>query len=239
MKFIAVIPARYASTRFPGKPLALLHGKPIIQHVYERVCAGNLFQDVIIATDDERIAQAVISFGGNYKMTSLNHPSGSDRIAEVIKELDCGVVFNIQGDEPMIDTDILAKLKSVFADHEVRVASLMTPLKDDKVLLNINIVKVVIDNKLNALYFSRSPIPSNRDNLPGVEYFRHIGVYAYCKQALLDFVQLPQGRLEQIEKLEQLRFLENSIPIRMIKTDYQGIGIDTPEDLSQVEQLIK
>jgi len=238
MKFIAVIPARYASTRFPGKPLALLKGKPIIQHVYERVLNSNLFSDVIVATDDDRIAQLVKGFGGKYKITSADHISGSDRIAEVIKNLDCDIVFNVQGDEPMIETEPLARLKAVFQEEKVRVASLMTPTSDDKVLLDINIVKVLTDNKFNALYFSRSPIPFNRDNVTGVEYFRHIGVYAYRKQTLLDFIKLPPGRLEQIEKLEQLRFLENSIHIRMVETTYQGIGIDTPEDLTQVESLL-
>jgi 3-deoxy-manno-octulosonate cytidylyltransferase (CMP-KDO synthetase) len=238
MKFIAVIPARYASVRFPGKPLALLLGKPIIQHVFERVSGSNLFDEVIVATDDERIATTVISFGGNVKMTAPDHPSGSDRIAEVVRDLDCDVVFNVQGDEPMIETTTLACLKEVCSDPEVRVASLMTTLTDLKELLNINIVKVVTDNNLNSLYFSRSPIPCNRDAIPGVEYFRHIGVYAYRKQTLLDFIKLPQGKLERIEKLEQLRFLENGISIRMVKTSYQGIGIDTPEDLIRVEQLL-
>jgi 3-deoxy-manno-octulosonate cytidylyltransferase (CMP-KDO synthetase) len=237
MKFIAVIPARFASTRFPGKPLVLLNGKPVIQHVYERVCYSKLFHEVIVATDDNRIKDAVRGFGGKAMMTSPDHPSGSDRIAEVIRDLDCDVIFNVQGDEPMIDTRTLALLKDVFSDPKVSVASLMTSLNDDKELLNINIVKVVADNILNALYFSRSPIPCNRDSQPGIEYFRHIGVYAYRKQTLLDFIKLPQGKLEQIEKLEQLRFLENGIPIRMVKTVYQGIGIDTPDDLLQVEQL--
>jgi 3-deoxy-manno-octulosonate cytidylyltransferase (CMP-KDO synthetase) len=238
MKFIAVIPARFASVRFPGKPLALLQGKPIIRHVYERVLNSQLFEDVIVATDDDRIREAVTSFGGKVRLTSDSHPSGSDRIAETINGMDCDVVFNVQGDEPMIDADTLSRLKQVFSDPSVRVASLMTPLNDDKALLNINIVKVITDNNMNALYFSRSPIPCNRDSIPGIEYFRHIGVYAYTKQTLLDFVNLPQGKLEQIEKLEQLRFLENGIPIRMVTTPYQGIGIDTPEDLKNVEILL-
>lgn len=238
MKFIAVIPARYSSVRFPGKPLAILNGKPIIQHVYENVYNSNLFQDVIVATDDTRIIEAVRLFNGNYQLTSPEHPSGSDRIAEVIKDMDCDVIFNIQGDEPMITGEPLAQLKEVFRDQDVQVTSLMTALKDPKDLLNINIVKVVTDNYLNALYFSRSPIPYNRDGIPGIEHFRHIGVYAYRKQTLLDYVKLPQSRLEQIEKLEQLRFLENGISIRMVKTDYQGIGIDTPEDLEKVQSLL-
>jgi 3-deoxy-manno-octulosonate cytidylyltransferase (CMP-KDO synthetase) len=235
---IAVIPARFASTRFPGKPLAQMQGRPIIRHVYERVLDSGLFDDVIVATDDTRIAEAVEAFGGRYKLTSPHHPSGSDRIAEVIRALDCEVVFNIQGDEPMIEPSALAELKAVFSNPEVRVATLFTPLTDPQALLNINVVKVVFDNALNALYFSRSAIPANRDGIPDVAYFRHIGVYAYRKQTLLDFVNLPQGKLEQAEKLEQLRFLEHGIPIRLVETSYQGIGIDTPEDLLQMEKLL-
>ncbi len=238
MIFAAVIPARYASTRFPGKPLALLQGKTIIQHVFERVKASGLFQDVIVATDDDRIAQVVQSFGGKCQMTSPNHQSGSDRIAEVIRDLDCDVIFNVQGDEPMIETEPLAKLKAVFSNPEVLAASLMSPFSDSKVLHDINAVKVVIDNNMNALYFSRSPIPHDRDGSGDFTYFRHIGVYAYRKKTLLDFITLPPGKLEQTEKLEQLRLLENDIPIRMVETAYQGIGIDTPEDLIRVEKLL-
>lgn len=238
MNCLAVIPARYASTRFLGKPLAMLKGKPVIQYVYERVIGSGLFQEVIVATDDERIAEAVKIFGGKCQMTSPKHNSGSDRIAEVIQDIDCDIVFNVQGDEPMIESEPLAKLKTVFEDSEVRVASPMTPFYDAQVLHDINIVKVVSDNNMNALYFSRSPIPFNRDNTPEIKFFRHIGVYAYRKQTLLDFIKLPLGKLEQIEKLEQLRFLENGIPIRMVISSYQGIGIDTPEDLNRAEKLI-
>jgi 3-deoxy-D-manno-octulosonate cytidylyltransferase len=235
---IAVIPARYASVRFPGKPLALLKGKPIIQHVYERVLNSSLFSDVIVATDDNRIADTVKAFNGKVRLTSADHPSGSDRIAEVIRDIDCDVIFNVQGDEPMIDAETLSKLKDVFIDAQVKVASLMTPISDDKDILNINVVKVVTDNDLNSLYFSRSPIPYNRDQQTGIVYFRHIGVYAYRKQTLLDYIKLPAGKLEQIEKLEQLRFLENGIQLKMVQTSYQGIGIDTPEDLQTVENLL-
>jgi len=216
----------------------MLNGKPVIQHVYERVLGSSLFSDVIIATDDDRIAGSVKNFGGNYRMTRPDHNSGSDRIAEVISDIDCDVVFNIQGDEPLIDSDTLTDLRNSFTDGNIRVASLMTLLVDDKELLNINVVKVVTDNNLNALYFSRSPIPCRRDNVPNVDYFRHIGVYAYRKSTLLEFVKFPQGRLEQIEKLEQLRFLENNIPIRMVITNYQGIGIDTHEDLEAVVRIL-
>jgi len=238
VKFIAVIPARFASVRFPGKPLATLKGKPIIQLVYEQVTGSGLFDNVIIATDDERIAEAVRNFGGSYQMTSPHHPSGSDRITEVVRDLDCDVVFNVQGDEPLIQKEPLALLKDAFNDKEVQVASLMTTITDEAELNNPNIVKIVTGSKSDALYFSRSPIPCNRDRIQDVEYYRHIGVYAYRKQTLLDFVKLPQSSLELTEKLEQLRLLENGIPIRMIKTSYQGIGIDTPEDLDKVILLI-
>ncbi len=237
MKIIAVIPARYSSVRFPGKPLAILHGKTIIRHVYERVLDSNLFHDVIVATDDERIVDEVKSFNGRFKMTSVNHPSGSDRIAEVIADLDCDVVFNIQGDEPMIDADSLGGLVSVFQDNTVKVGSLMTQITNPDDLHNPNCVKVVTDVNNNALYFSRSIIPFDRDASQNARYYRHIGVYAYRKQTLLDFIKLPQSKLEQIEKLEQLRLLENNIPIRMIITAYQGIGIDTPDDLIKVQAL--
>lgn len=238
MKFIAVIPARYASVRFPGKPLAILNNKPIIQHVYERVSNSNLFSDVIVATDEESIANTVKNFKGKVCMTSASHPSGSDRIAEVIKDMDCDVVFNVQGDEPMIDGETLAKLKEVFNNEQVMVASLMTPIMDEADIQNTNVVKVVTDNNMNSLYFSRSPIPHNRDKQQDIIYYRHIGVYAYKKQALLDFVKLTPGKLEQIEKLEQLRFLENGISVKMVQTTYQGIGIDTYDDFIKVANLL-
>lgn len=238
MKFAAIIPARYSSERFPGKPLALLQGKPVIWHVYMNVRKSNLFDQVIVATDDKRIADAVQAFGGICKMTSPHHLSGSDRVAEAAIDLDCDVIFNVQGDEPMIETAVLAKLKDLFKEPEVQVASLMTPITDTEELNNANLVKVVTDYKMNALYFSRSPIPYNRDGKSDVKYFRHIGVYAYCRQTLLDFVKLEPGKLEQAEKLEQLRFLEHGIPIRMAITSYHGIGIDTPEDLAAAEKLL-
>jgi 3-deoxy-manno-octulosonate cytidylyltransferase (CMP-KDO synthetase) len=216
----------------------MLQGKTIIQHVYDRVLDSNIFKDVIIATDDVRIANEIIGFEGKFKMTSPNHPSGSDRIAEIIEKMDCNVVFNIQGDEPMIDKKTLADLVNAFRDATVQAASLMTPITNQEDLLNPNVVKVVTDINDNALYFSRSLIPFDRDANQKPEYYRHIGVYAYRKQTLLDYIKLPQSILEKIEKLEQLRFLENGIPIRMVKTAYQGMGIDTPEDLIKVENLL-
>lgn len=236
---IAIIPARYASTRFPAKALALLSGEPIISHVYRKVLSCNLFDSVVVATDHEDIFSTVLAFGGKAVMTNINHASGSDRIAEAATKLPpAEVIVNIQGDEPMIDTDSLAKLLSQFSDPQVQMASLMTPVSEPEMLSNPNIVKVVTDTKSNALYFSRSAIPFCRDNDINYTYYRHIGVYAYRRETLLKFVELPISKLEQTEKLEQLRALENGIPIRMVITDYQGIGIDTPEDLAMVEMLL-
>ncbi len=231
MKTIAVIPARYASTRFPGKLLADLKGKPVIQHTFENVKDTGLFADVIIATDDERIRKTAANFGGNVVMTRPDHVSGSDRIAEVCRDLVFDLVVNVQGDEPFISKEPLEKLIAVFTDPKMQVASLMCQFQEDH--KNPNIVKVVCDKDDFALYFSRSPIPFNRDNPTDILFWQHIGVYAYRKATLLQYVKLPSGKLEEIEKLEQLRLLENGIPIKMVETDYQGIGIDTPEDLKK------
>ncbi len=239
MHVTAVIPARYASVRFPAKALAMLLGKPIVQHVYEAVQATGLFDRVLIATDSEIILSVARLFGAEAVLTSETHQSGSDRIAEAIRDIASDIVFNVQGDEPLIDRTSLAKLKAAFADSGVRVASLMTAIESDTELLNPNIVKVVTDIKDDAIYFSRSPIPYNRDLAPGITYYRHIGVYAYRKEALQHFVELPLSRYESIEKLEQLRLLENRISIRMIKTSYKGIGIDTPEDLILVANILR
>ena len=236
---IAIIPARFASTRFPAKALALLDGKPIIQHVYQRVVDSGLFSQVLVATDHQAIYDAVTALGGKPVMTSEHHQSGSDRIAEAALMFpDAQIIVNVQGDEPLIDTTSLANLIAAFAASEVQMASLMTPIADPDMLNNPNIVKVVTDTLDNALYFSRSPVPYNRDRDISCTYYRHIGVYAYRRETLLRFVALPPSRLEQLEKLEQLRALEAGIPIRMIITEYQGIGIDTPEDLAQVESYL-
>ncbi len=237
--FTAVIPARIASTRFPAKALALLCGKPLIQCVWEAVVNTELFTDVLIATDSRQIYDCAIGFGAKCVMTSAEHQSGSDRIAEAINGFQTDVVLNVQGDEPLIDRTSLSKLMDVFADPDIHIASLMTKIKDHIQILDPNIVKVITNNLGNAIYFSRSPIPYDRDGSNTAHYFRHIGVYAYRKGALLEFVQLPPSHLESIEKLEQLRLIENNIPIRMVESDYQGIGIDTPEDLIMVENLLQ
>ncbi len=239
MRIIAVIPARMGSTRFPGKALAPLCGKPIIQHVYEAAMSTALFDEVLVATDSISIIDAVSSFGGTAVMTSQSHQSGSDRIAEAITDCHADIIVNIQGDEPLIDKGSLEQIVAVFKDSTVDVASLYTSIDEIEMLFDPNIVKVVLDNADNAIYFSRAPIPYNRDNIPEVSYYRHIGVYAYRRETLLRFVKLPMGVLEQIEKLEQLRLLEHGIRIRMIATDYQGIGIDTPEDLLLVEAILQ
>ncbi|MDI3503334.1 MAG: 3-deoxy-manno-octulosonate cytidylyltransferase synthetase [Candidatus Cloacimonadota bacterium] len=231
----AVIPARYDSSRFPGKPLALLNGKALIQHVFERVQNSQLFTDVIIATDDLRISATAQDFGATVVLTDSNLPSGTDRVAAVAEMLEPdSIILNVQGDEPLISKEVLVCLLDVFDDPDVRMASLMTTIPEAQELRDPNIVKVVCDAKGNAMYFSRSPIPYDRDQEDQVEYFRHIGVYGFRHQTLMSFVRLGQSYYEKIEKLEQLRALENGISIRMCKTDYQGIGIDTPQDLAKL-----
>jgi 3-deoxy-manno-octulosonate cytidylyltransferase (CMP-KDO synthetase) len=239
MKAVAIIPARYESTRFPGKALAKLLNKPLIQWVWEAVNNAELFDQVLVATDSILIIEAVDNFGGQAVLTRKEHQSGTDRIAEVAESLDCDIIMNVQGDEPLINQKVLSPLLQVMKDTSLPIASLMTPIKDFSLLSNPNLVKVVVDNDSNALYFSRSAIPFNRDNIPLVDYWQHIGVYAYRRNALMQLVKLPSGKLEQVEKLEQLRALENGIPIKLIKTEYNGIGVDTPEDLLILESLLK
>jgi len=234
LKAVAIIPARYGSSRFYGKPLALLAGKPLIQHVYQRAHRSELFTEILVATDDERIYDTVTSFGGNVCMTG-KHESGSDRIAGVCRNLNCDVVVNVQGDEPFITAEVLRKLVDAMHDNTIQVATLAHEVESDE--NNPNWVKVVCDASGNALYFSRAPIPYYRDGISG--YLKHIGVYAYRKQTLLQFVQMKPSRLEKIENLEQLRLLENGISIRIVKTEYNGFGIDTPEDLKQAEELLR
>jgi 3-deoxy-manno-octulosonate cytidylyltransferase (CMP-KDO synthetase) len=242
MKAIAIIPARYESTRFPGKPLAKLGAKYIIQHVYERVLGSNLFAEVVVGTDDQRIFEEVESFGGKVVLTSKKHESGTDRVAEVCRKLsscsNADVVVNVQGDEPFISREPLKKLIAAFDDPAVQVASLMHRMKKD--FDDPNSVKVVCDKEGFSLYFSRKVIPFEQGNKleQKPEYFRHIGVYAFRREMLFRFVEMQHGKLEQIEKLEQLRLLENGIRIKMIKTDYEGIGIDTPQDLEKAERII-
>lgn len=239
MKAAAIIPARLGSTRFPEKPLAMLGGKCLITRVWEAVVATELFDEVIVATDSKRILDVVLAAGGKAQMTSSEHPSGSDRVAEVASGLEADIIVNVQGDEPFITADVLKPLLDSFRDDAVQMASLMTPILDAEQLDDPGIVKVVTDAAGKALYFSRSLIPFDRDGSSGYNYMRHIGVYAWRRETLLSFVSLGMGKLERVEKLEQLRALENGIAIRMVETDYQGIGIDTPEDLEKAERIIK
>ena len=241
-KVVAVIPARFASIRFPGKPLVILGNKPLIQNVYDSASQTGLFDKIIVATDDKRIFDEVADFGGEIVLTSKHHKSGTDRIAEVCKNLEAEIIVNIQGDEPFISKEPLQKLISAFEDPIVQVASLMHKFMEE--IENPNIVKVVCDKNNFALYFSRSPIPFIRTPHPATrssypEFFKHIGIYAFRREALFRFIQLPMGKLEQTEKLEQLRFLENGIKIKMVETSYRGIGIDTPEDLKKAELILQ
>jgi len=238
MKTFAVIPARYGATRFPGKLMQLLGNKTIIAQTYQHTLNTGLFNEVWVATDSEIIYQEMINIGGKVIMSSRQHESGSDRIAEAIEKLDVDIVVNVQGDEPFIQKEPLKKLINAFDEPTVRVGSLMQRITEAIDIDNPNIVKVVVNDNQDALYFSRSPIPYNRNRNADVSYFRHIGVYAFRKQTLLDFTTWPMGRLENAEKLEQLRYLENGVPIRMIETSFIGIGIDTPEDLEKAKQLI-
>jgi len=241
MKVIAVIPARYASIRFPAKLMQDLGGKTVITRTYEAAVNTNLFDDVFVVTDSELIFNEIVSKGGKAIMSSKEHESGSDRIAEAIANLDVDIVINIQGDEPFIDKDSLAKLIQVYKNDskgEVDLASLMREITDNQDIENPNNVKVVIDQSGFALYFSRSVIPYPRQINVGVRYMQHIGIYAFRKKALLDFYNLPMKSLEASEKLEQLRYLEFGKRIKMVETNHIGIGIDTPEDLEKARRLL-
>ncbi len=240
MKIIAVIPARYASTRFPAKLMQDLGGKTVIQRTYEAAANTKLFDDVFVVTDSVLIYDEIINNGGKAIMSVKEHESGSDRIAEAVENLEVDVVVNVQGDEPFIDKEPLANLLDIFRndyDHKVDLASLMFQITDSDEINNPNNVKVVTDQNGFALYFSRSVIPYPRDVNAGVRYMKHIGIYAFRKQALLDFYRLPMKSLEASEKLEQLRYLEFGKRIRMVETNKGSIGIDTPEDLEQARKL--
>lgn len=236
-----IIPARYASSRFPGKPLALIAGKPMVQWVYERVQSSEV-SGLAVATDDERIAQCVRGFGGQVVMTSPDHASGTDRCGEAalsMQPADNDVVINIQGDEPLISPREIHLLANAFEDRSVQIATLVNPFQDDTLLHNPNVVKVVKAKNGNVLYFSRLPIPYLRESgVAPKSYYRHIGVYAYRYGVLKEIVKLPTSDLENSEKLEQLRWLENGYTIRAVECDYQGIGVDTPEDLARVQFTI-
>jgi 3-deoxy-manno-octulosonate cytidylyltransferase (CMP-KDO synthetase) len=241
MKIIAVIPARYASTRFPAKLMQDLGGKTVILRTYQAAINTKLFDDVFVVTDSDLIFEEIVSNGGKAIMSIKEHESGSDRIAEAVADLDVDIVINVQGDEPFIDAEPLAKVIEVFKNDthkQVDLASLMREIKDETEINNPNNVKVVVDQNGFALYFSRSVIPYPREKNVGVRYFQHIGIYAFRKQALLDFYSLPMKSLEASEKLEQLRYLEYGKRIKMVETTHVGIGIDTIEDLEKARKLL-
>ncbi len=235
-KGIAVIPARYHSTRFPGKPLALLKGKPLIQHVWEKASRAKNIEKLLVATDHEEIFKKIKEFGGECVFTSPHHKSGTDRVAEVVKEMDFEIIVNVQGDEPMIEPVLIDRTVEVLNDVEVPMTSIYEVWEDDKAFFNPNIVKVVLDKDSFAIYFSRSPIPYSKDS---GKFFRHIGIYGYKKDTLLKLISLPQSNLEIREGLEQLRAIENGIKIKMIKSDKKTMGVDTPEDLEKIERIWK
>ena len=244
MKFIGIIPARYASTRFPGKPLALLGGKPVIQHVYEKVAA--VLEAAYVATDDERIYDVVKSFGGQVVMTRTDHKSGTDRIEEAIEKIggEWDVVVNVQGDEPFVAKSQLDTICHCFDDPTTQIATLGKPLESMEAVQNPNSPKIVVDNMGFAMYFSRSVIPYVRGKeksswLTHYPFLKHLGIYAYRKDVLRQVTQLPQSSLEIAESLEQLRWLQNGFKIKVGTTDVETVGIDTPQDLERAEEFLK
>jgi 3-deoxy-manno-octulosonate cytidylyltransferase (CMP-KDO synthetase) len=241
MKIIAVIPARYASTRFPAKLMQDLGGKTVILRTYEAAISTNLFDDVFVVTDSDLIYNEIISNGGKAIMSVKEHESGSDRIAEAVENMDVDVVINVQGDEPFINKKPLEELIEVFkkdTEKKVDLGSLMFQIADKEDINNPNNVKVITDQQGFALYFSRSVIPFPREENVGVRYMKHIGIYAFRKDALMDFYRLPMLSLEASEKLEQLRYLEYGKRIKMVETTNGSIGIDTPEDLEKARILL-
>ncbi|MDZ7263728.1 MAG: 3-deoxy-manno-octulosonate cytidylyltransferase [candidate division KSB1 bacterium] len=245
MTATGIIPARYASSRFPGKPLANILGKPMIQWVYERAIRAQRLDQVIVATDDRRIYDAVKQFGGQVTMTSPEAANGTERVAEVARTLDCPLVVNLQGDEPTIEPAMIDQLvELMLANTDAVVGTLMRKIEQPADLMNPNIPKVVVDEDFNALYFSRAAIPFFRDEPPGetwltkADYYQHIGMYIYRRDFLMQLVAMPQSRLEQIEKLEQLRVLENGYKIKVAVTKGRSFGVDIPEDIQKVETYL-
>jgi len=236
-RLIAVIPARYESSRFPGKPLASIAGKTMIHRVYERVNALSCFEQVIVATDDERIYAEVESFGGKAVMTG-ECSCGTERVYEAIKDVDADIVINIQGDEPLIKQEMILDLVHAFDDESVQMATLKKKIETQREIEAPNVVKVITDCNDDAIYFSRFTIPFNRDHQL-VDYYKHIGIYGYTKTFLAKYVSLPESFLEKTEKLEQLRVIENGYKIRVKETKYESIGVDLPEHIQLVEEQLK
>lgn len=238
MKIGAFIPARYAATRFPAKLMQTLGDKTVIRHTYDNTVATGLFDSVYVVTDSEIIFNEITQHGGNAIMSKRSHESGSDRIAEAVQDLDIDIVVNVQGDEPFVKREPLEKVIAVFSDAKVQVASLMQVLTDSALIQDPNYVKVAVDKNNNALFFSRSVIPYPRSTESPITYYEHIGVYAFQKQALLNFTNWPMSPLEAAEKIECLRYLENGVSIKMVVTEYMGVEIDTPADLIKAAKLL-
>ena len=238
MKIGAFIPARYAATRFPAKLMQTLGDKTVIRHTFDNTVATGLFDAVYVVTDSEIIFNEITQHGGKAIMSKRSHESGSDRIAEAVHDLDIDIVVNVQGDEPFVKREPLEKVIAVFSDAKVQVASLMQVLTDSALIQDPNYVKVAVDKNNNALFFSRSVIPYPRSTDSPITYYEHIGVYAFQKQALLNFTNWPMSPLEAAEKIECLRYLENGISIKMVVTEYMGVEIDTPADLIKAAKLL-
>jgi len=241
-KVVVVIPARYGSTRLPGKPLVSLNGKPMIQRVYERAKSARRVHRVIVATDDDRIVKAVTSFGGEARMTRPDHRTGTERVAEVAAHVEGEVFVNVQGDEPLLDPAAVdTAVAALLEEPQAAVATVATPIKVPGDIMDPNVVKVVLDFDDNALYFSRAPIPWVRDtgNAIQVRHLKHLGLYVFQRVALLEYPTLPQGELERIEQLEQLRWLENGSKIRVAEVEHDAISVDVPEDVARVEKLLQ
>lgn len=243
---VGIIPARYGSTRFPGKPLALIAGKPMIQRVYENAVKAKLLTEVIIATDDKRIADLAESIGAKFVMTDTGIPTGTERVAAAAENSDADIILNIQGDEPLVPPELLDELVSTLIQNpDIPVCTPVTRIKSQNDLTDPNQARVVFDNNNRALYFTRSVIPFNRDIeeksnwLQETEYWKHIGIYCFRKDFLFKFVKLPESRLEKAEKLEQLRFLENGYQVNVVKTNYSPVCVDVPDDIQKVELIIK
>lgn len=240
MKIIAMIPARYAASRFPGKLMKDLAGKPVILRTYQATVGTGLFDDVYVVTDSSLIYDTIVNNGGKALMSQTKHETGSDRIAEAVEDMDVDIIVNVQGDEPFTEKSSLEGVLEVFRDDpgkEIDLASLMTRITDPSEIKNPNTVKVIVDRRSFALYFSRSPIPYPRDESREITYFKHKGIYAFRKSALLDFRRLPMLPLEAAEKIEAIRYLEYGKKIKMVETEVTGIEIDTPEDLEKAKAL--
>jgi len=238
MNAIGVIPARYGATRFQGKVLADLMGKPVVQHVYEMAKNAKMLDDLIIATDDERIEKCVKAFGGKVVLTSVDQPTGTDRLAEVVNPIDVKVVVNIQGDEPLVHHSMIDELvRTMLENDSINMATAIKRIDNKDEIMDPNVVKVVIDKEGFALYFSRSPIPFERSE-QSKSFYKHLGLYAYTKDFLFTFTNLPKSELEKVESLEQLRALEHGYKIKTIETKFETVGIDTPEDLEKAKKVI-